>query len=91
MAKFNLQKHGTHISYANKTSKNYFGLISAIPGAGLFFGIDRLSTAMVESDHSNHTTGYTLLAHRPYYYEDAFRYTDINIRIWYSDWIYSIS
>ena len=91
MAKLNLQKHGTLISYANKTSENYFGLISVIPGAGLFLGIDRLSPAVVEPDNSNHTAGCSFLADPPYYYADAFRYPDINIHMWHSDWFYSIS
>jgi hypothetical protein len=91
MAKFNLQKHGTHLSYANKTSPNYLGFISVIPGTGLFLGIDWPSPAVVESYNSSHTTGCTLLADPPYYYTDSFRYTDIDIRMWNSDWFYRIS
>ena len=91
MAKSNLQKHGTYIRHANKTSEDYFSPVSAVPGAGLFLGIDRASTPMVEPDNSNYTSGYTLLADPPYYYANAFRYPNINICVWYSHWFYNIS
>ena len=91
MAKLNLLKHGTLIRYPNKICEDYFGLLSFIPGAGLFFGIDWLSPTVVESDNSNHTSGCSFLADPPYYYADAFRYPDINIHMWYCDWFYSIS
>jgi hypothetical protein len=91
MAKLNLQKHGKHTSYANKTSQSYFGPISVIPSADLFFGVDGLSPAVVEPDHSNHPSGCSFLADPPYRHSDAFRYPNINIHMWHCDWFYSIT
>ena len=91
MAKLNLLKHGTLIRYPNKTCEDYFVLVSVIPSADLFFGIDRLSPAVVEPDHSNHPSGCSFLADPPYRYSDAFRYPDINLYMWYCDWFYNIS
>ena len=91
MVKSNLQKYETYIRNTDKTSEDCFNLLSLIPGAGLFFGLDWLSPAVGESDNSNHTAGCTLLEDQPYYYTDSFRYTDINICMWHSDWFYSIS
>ena len=91
MAKLNLQKHGTDINYATQNSQNSFGPISVIPGTGLFLGINWISTTMVKPGNSDHPASCTFLANPPYYHADTFRYPDINIRMWYSDWFYSIS
>lgn len=91
MAKLNLLKHETLIRYPEKTCEDYFNLISIVPGAGLFLGVDGLSPAVVESNHSDHTGGCTLLADPPYRFTDTFRYPYINIHMWHCDWFYSIT
>ena len=91
MAELNLLKHGTLTRRPNKTCEDYINLLSFVPCACLFFGIDWLSPIVGEFGHSHHTSGRSSLADPSSSHADAIRYPDTNIHMWYCGWFYNIS